>query len=139
MASDMMRSDSTQNPALEAIRNDMRIIGATMRAFSLHVISEEISQYPVYIAYQDAVSIGKPFMTKENDHLNWHYNVSILEEFVKRGVVAEDKLEDFLETFGDPEERACIFVVLPTEGGFVFVPYEYEDEAEHQLYFPMDN
>jgi hypothetical protein len=62
-------------------------------------------------------------LSKEKDHLNWNYNVSILEEFVKRGVVKEDKLEDFLETFGDPEERACIFVVsCPTEGGFVFVP-----------------
>lgn len=134
-----MRSESTQNPALEAIRSDMRIIGPTMRAFSIHVINEEISEFPVYIAYQEAVSLGKPFLTKEKDHLNWHYNVSILEEFVKRGVVKEDKLEDFLETFGDPEERACIFVVLPAEGGFVFVPYEIEDEDEHQLYFPSEN
>jgi hypothetical protein len=136
-----MRSESSSNLALEAIRNDLRIIGPTMRAFSIHVINEEISQFPVYVAYQDGVSIGKPFLSKEKDHLNWNYNVSILEEFVKRGVVEQDKLEQFIETFGDPEERACIFVVLPEEGGFVFVPYEIDDEddAEHQLYFPGDN
>jgi hypothetical protein len=91
-----MRSELSENPALEAIRSDILIIGPTMRAFSRHVIGEEISQFPVYVAYQDAVSIGKPFLTKENDHLNWHYNVSILEEFVKRGVVEKDKLEDFI-------------------------------------------
>ncbi|MFN8397533.1 MAG: hypothetical protein U0176_23125 [Bacteroidia bacterium] len=134
-----MRSETSENSALEAIRNDLRIIGSTMRSFSMHVINEEISQFPVYIASQDDVSIGKPFLTKEKDHLNWNYNVSILEEFVKRGVVTEEKLEDFIETFGDPEERACIFVVLPAEGGFVFVPYEVEEEEEHQLYFPGDN
>lgn len=134
-----MRSDTSENSALEAIRNDLRIIGSTMRSFSMHVINEDISQFPVYVASQEAVAIGKPFLTKEKDHLNWNYNVSILEEFVKKGVVSEDKLEDFIETFGDPEERACIFVVLPTEGGFVFVPYEVEEEEEHQLYFPGDN
>ncbi len=134
-----MRSEFSENPALEAIRNDIRIIGPTMRAFSMHVIEEEISEYPVYVAYQDMVSIGKPFLRKENDHLNWHYNVSILEEFVKRGVVDKDKLDDFLETFGDPEERACIFVVLPEQGGFVFVPYELEEEDEFPLYMPSEN
>jgi hypothetical protein len=134
-----MRSEYSENPALEAIRSDIRIIGPMMRAFSLHVIEEEISQFPVYVAFQDAVSIGKSFLTKENDHLNWHYNVSILEEFVKRGVVEKDKLEDFIDTFGDPEERACIFVVLPEEGGFVFVPYELEEEDDFQLYSPSEN
>lgn len=135
----MLRSESRENSALDAIRNDLRIIGTVLRTFSIHVISEEISQYPVYVAFQDAVSIGKPFLTKEKDHLNWNYNVSILEEFVKRGVVSQEKLEDFIETFGDPEERACIFVVLPEEGGFVFVPYDIEDDEEHQLYFPSEN
>ncbi len=134
-----MRSEYSENPALEAIRSDIRIIGSMMRAFSLHVIEEEISQFPVYVAFQDAVSIGKSFLTKENDHLNWHYNVSILEEFVKRGVVEKDKLEDFIDTFGDPEERACIFVVLPEQGGFVFVPYELEDEDDFPLYTPGEN
>ena len=134
-----MRSEFSENPALEAIRNDIRIIGPTMRAFSMHVIEEEISEYPVYVAYQDMVSLGKPFLSKENDHLNWHYNVSILEEFVKRGVVDKDKLDDFLETFGDPEERACIFVVLPEQGGFVFVPYELEEEDDFPLYMPGEN
>jgi hypothetical protein len=134
-----MSIEHKENSALNAIRNDMRIIGSTMRAFSMHVISEEISQFPVYIAYQDVVSLGKPFLSKEKDHLNWHYNVSILEEFVKRGVVMEEKLEDFLETFGDPEERACIFVVLPAEGGFVFVPYDIDEEEEFPLYIPSEN
>ena len=134
-----MRSEYSENPALEAIRSDIRIIGSTMRAFSIHVIEEDISQFPVYVAYQDAVSIGKPFLSKENDHLNWHYNVSILEEFVKRGVVEKEKLEDFIETFGDPEERACIFVILPEQGGFVFVPYELEDDDDFPLYMPGEN
>jgi hypothetical protein len=134
-----MRSEYSENPALEAIRNDIRIIGPTMRAFSMHVIQEEISEFPVYVAYQDAVSIGKPFLSKENDHLNWHYNVSILEEFVKRGVVEKDKVDDFIDTFGDPEERACIFVVLPEQGGFVFVPYELEEEDDFPLYMPGEN
>jgi hypothetical protein len=135
-----MMHQEQESMALKAIRNDMKLIGPTMRAFSLHVINEEISQFPVYVAFQEVVSIGKPFLSKEKDHLNWNYNVTILEDFVKRGVVLEDKLENFVETYGDPEERACIFIILPAEGGFVFLPYELDGgEDSQQVYFPGEN
>ena len=63
-------------------------------------------------------------------------NASILEEFVKHGVVVEDKVEEFQETYGDPEERACIFVVTQEAGGFVFVPYEIAEDADENPLIP---
>ncbi len=125
--------------ALKAIRNDLAIVGKTMREFSAHVINEDISRFPVYVAFQDPVAIGKPFLTKEKDNLNWNYNVTILEDFIKRGVVVENKVEEFIQTFGDPEQRACIFIVLPAEGGFVFVPYDVKGDDSRQIYDALPN
>lgn len=129
---------STENPeispVLASIRNDIRMIGEVMQTFSMHVINDEVSQYPIYVAYLDQIAIGRPFLSREGHQLSWNYNASILEEFVKHGLVTRDKVEEFRETFGDPEERACIFVVLPQEGGFVFIPYEIEEAEEDDLF-----
>lgn len=116
-----------ENPILEGIRNDIRLMGHVMKEFSMTVISQEVSRYPVYVATQSEIGLGRPFLSKEMYNLNWHYRASVLEEFVKHQVVDREKLDDFRETFGDPEERACIFVMLPNEGGFVFVPYLIEE------------
>ncbi|MEM7035771.1 MAG: hypothetical protein AAF570_02255 [Bacteroidota bacterium] len=118
-----MNKQKKLSPVLESIQNDIAIAGEMMRQFSMHVIDQEISNFPVYIAYQDEVNMGKTFLETEKSGLNWNYNASIIEEFVKRGAVAQDKIEDFMETYGDPEERACMFLVLPNEGGFIFMPY----------------
>lgn len=119
-----------QNFLLQSIYNDVRLIGEMMKEFSRHVISNDVSKYPVYAASKSEMSLGKPFLTMPRHGLNWNYNASVLEEFVKKEIVKMDKLEEFREAFGDPEERACIFVIAPDEMGFIFVPYE--PEVEHK-------
>ena len=129
--------ENTQlSPVLESLRNDIRMVGAMIQSFSMHVINDEVSRYPIYIAYLEEVSMGRPFIQRETMQLNFNYNASILEEFVKRGVILRDKVQDFKETYGDPEERACIFVVLPQEGGFVFVPFDIAEDPTRNLLMP---
>jgi hypothetical protein len=127
------------SPVLESIRTDIRMAGALMQNFSMHVINDEVSQFPIYVAYLDEVSLGRPFIKRESMQLNFNYNASILEEFVKRGVILREKVQEFKDTFGDPEERACIFVVLPQEGGFIFVPYDIAEDASTNHFMPSMN
>lgn len=126
-------TESQMTPALHSLRNDITLIGSYMRDFSAHVIEEEISKYPVYVAFQtDDLPLGKPFFTREQHNLNWNFNATILEEFVKKEIVNMDKVDEFRETYGDPLERACIFVFLPDQAGFVFIPYQ-EDQGEEEI------
>jgi hypothetical protein len=131
----MSNENQEISPVLASIRNDIRMVGEVMQQFAQHVVNDEVSQYPIYVAYLEEVSLGRPFLSREQHHLGWNYNASILEEFVKKGVIDREKVPAFRETYGDPEERACIFVVLPQEGGFVFVPYELDLEADSDLFF----
>lgn len=133
--------DEQQNlsPALHSLRNDLILIGSFMRDFSAHVLNEGVSKYPLYIAFQsDDLPLGRPFFNREQHHLNWNFNASVLEELVKMEIVNRDRLDDFRETFGDPTERACIFVFLPDQQGFIFFPFGdlVEEEEEDPTVFP---
>lgn len=127
------------SPVLESLRTDVRIVGEVMQQFSMHVINEEISSFPIYIAFQGEVAMGRPFLKMDTHQLNWNYNVSFLEEFVKRGAIRRDRVEQFKETYGDPEERVCIFVVTELEGGFVFIPFDVlEGDADNLFLHGMN-
>jgi hypothetical protein len=55
--------------------------------------------------------------------LTWNYYASFLNEFVQRELVAPDKEVDFLETYKDPDEYCCLFVVDEAFTNFIFIPY----------------
>ncbi len=113
---------------IESLTSDVAQVAPTLKQIAETVIEESISEYPVFIASQELVNIGKPIFTQEEFPLNWFFRVSILEDFMKREIVLGDKLQQFKKTYGDPMERACIFVVTPDVAQFVFVPYEGLEE-----------
>ncbi|MEM6264305.1 MAG: hypothetical protein AAGI38_17460 [Bacteroidota bacterium] len=112
---------------LESLKNDMAQVGATLKVLAGRVINEGVSDYPVFVASQTVVDIGMPIFDQDALPLNWFFYATILEDFVKKGIVKQENLSRFQRTFNDPEEKACIFLVTPEAGKFVFVPYEVEE------------
>lgn len=116
---------------LESIRNDVAQIGPQLKVISQRVIDEAISEYPIYVASQEVIDIGRAIFDRDSIDLNWFFTATILEDFVHRGLINRTKLREFQNTFGDPKETACIFVITETgEGHFVFVSYEVDGEIE---------
>lgn len=113
---------------LESIHNDVALVGTALKAISEKVVEEGISEYPLFIASQEYVDIGKPVFDRDRVQLNWFFNASILEDFTKKRLISPDKAANFTRTFGDPKEKACIFVVKDGEAFFVFVPYQIEEK-----------
>jgi len=115
------------NPTvLESIQNDVAQVGDSLRAIAQRVIEEGISEYPVFIAAQEWVDLGKPIFDRDSVQLNWFFNASILEDFVRKNIVTADRVKDFQKAFGDPNQRACIFVITPEVQQFIFVPYDVD-------------
>lgn len=110
-------------PVLEKLHEDFSRIGAYLQKLSEEVRMQKISKYPIYIAQMQAVDMGRPIRAFEMYTLNYHYNVSFLEEFVQKEIVAMDKVNIFRESWKHPEKYACFFLVTPLEAGFVYVPY----------------
>ncbi|MEL6673632.1 MAG: hypothetical protein AAFR61_15615 [Bacteroidota bacterium] len=117
---------------LESIQNDVEHIHQHLKAIAIRVMEEGISDYPVFIAAQEMVDLGRPILDRDSISVNWFFNASILEDFVRRDIVKKDKLEKFKSTFGDPREKACIFVLTPKIGQFIFVPYPEPEEEEEE-------
>lgn len=121
-------TDTEKDLILESIRNDVALVGPALKTISAKVVEEGISEYPLFIASQEYVDIGKPVFDRDSVQLNWFFNASILEDFTQKRLISPDKAANFTRTFGDPHEKACIFVIKGESAFFVFVPYNVEKE-----------
>ena len=115
--------EETNELILESIRNDVATVAKELKMVAGRVIDEGISDYPIFIASQEMINIGKPMFDRDSVQLNWFFSATILEDFVHKGLITRTKMADFQRTFGDPREKACVFVIVGEEGQFVFVPY----------------
>lgn len=111
---------------LESLNNDIALIGEQLKEIAQRVMDEGISEYPVFVASQEIIDIGKPIFDRDEVSVNWFFNASILEDFVRRDLVKRENLGRFQRAFGDPAEKACIFVIANESGQFVFVPYQQD-------------
>ncbi|RZK36937.1 MAG: hypothetical protein EOO57_06280, partial [Hymenobacter sp.] len=55
--------------------------------------------------------------------LQWHVFASYLEILTQQGIVDPAKIADFQETWKDPDEFCCLFVVDEEFTNFVYIPY----------------
>ncbi len=113
---------------LESLQNDVAQVGEHLKKISTSVIDEGISEYPVFVAAQQLIDIGKPIFDRDSVMLNWFFSASILEDFLRRKIILQENLQAFKRTYGDPKEKACIFVIAQDEARIVFVPYEISEE-----------
>ena len=113
---------------IESIKSDFKIIESHLKEITQRVIDESISTHPIFIASQEMVDIGRPILDRNEVQVNWFFNVSIMEDFVRKGLIQSNKTSEFKRTHGDPLEKACIFVIVGEEGQFLFVPYDEIDE-----------
>lgn len=125
-----MEDNAAFETIIESLRNDIAQVGPQLREIAEKVISEGISDYPIFVAAQEMIEIGKPIFDRDVVPVNWFFSASILEDFVRRELVKRENLGRFQRTFGDPSEKACIFVITGDDARFVFVPYTEEQEEE---------
>jgi len=109
---------------LESLQNDMAVIGPFLKEVSDRIISEGISEYPIFIASQEIIQLGKPVLDREEFQVNWFYTVSILEDFINKKLLNLSTQHEFLKRWDDPTQKACIFIVLPNEASFIFLPFD---------------
>ncbi len=95
----------------------------TLKQVALDIRVEGLSEQPIFIAHQHEVSIGEIILDRKELGTEWTIQASTLEEFLSRGIIQESKKDVFLYSYKNPDEYACIFVVVPEGANFVFIPY----------------
>lgn len=118
------------NPILESLKNDFAQVKEILRTLAERVVQEGISDYPIFVASREWIEIGKPLISREDLPVNWYFFASMLEEFQKRKLIDSRHLQQFKRAYGEPDDRACIFMVVGEQANFVFIPYEAGGEEE---------
>lgn len=108
---------------LGTISKDFVIVSESINEASYQVRKQGFSDYPIFPISKKDVSIGQLLIAKQDAAIEWNYNITYLDEFVQRKIVAEDKLDDFKKIYKDPEEFCCLFVMDGDFTRFLFIPY----------------
>lgn len=108
---------------LGSITKDFVIIADNLKEASYQIRVRNVSPYPIFPISKVTLPIGQVFLGTNDMAIKWNYNISYLDEFVQRGLVAEDKIAAFEEAYKNPDEFCCLFVVDSAFTNFVFIPY----------------
>jgi hypothetical protein len=112
---------------LQELNQNLNIYKESIREISDEIIDNQVSKYPIFIASREETNLGKQIIDKEELALEWSINASTLEEFVRRKIVLENKLEAFKKSYKDPRKFLCVFTLLTENAGFIYLPYDEEE------------
>ena len=109
---------------LKSLELDLKFYDESIKEVALEIISEGISEYPIFVAHQHELSLGEPILDKEELNTSWSIHASTVEEFVEKGLIQADKKDRFIKQYKDPYGFMCVFVIVPEGANFVFFPYQ---------------
>lgn len=109
---------------LKSLELDLKFYDESIKEVALEIISEGISEYPIFVAHQHELSLGEPILDKEELNTSWSIHASTIEEFVEKGLIQPDKRDRFKKQYKDPHAFMCVFVIVPEGANFVFYPYQ---------------
>jgi hypothetical protein len=112
---------------LQELNQNLNIYKESIREISEEIIDNQVSKYPIFIASREETNLGKQIIDKEELALEWSINASTLEEFVRRKIVLDNKLEAFKKSYKDPRKYLCVFALLTENAGFIYLPYDEEE------------
>ncbi len=109
---------------LKSLEADLKLYNESIREVSVEIMLEGLSSYPIFVAHQHEVKLGELILDRRELNTEWTIQASTLEEFLERGVINKHLRQRFLDTYKNPHQFMCLFVVVPEGANFVFYPYE---------------
>jgi hypothetical protein len=84
------------------------------------IMDENVSKYPIFVVHQQELEMGIPLI-EAGQKFKWSVNASTLEEFVTKDIIYQEKAQEFIQTFKDPETHICLFVLSEMGAQFMFM------------------
>ena len=85
------------------------------------ILDEGVSKYPIFVIHQQEMDMGV-LLIQAGTKFRWSVNASTLEEFVTKEIIYNEKAQEFIATYKDPEIYLCLFVLSELGAQFVFLP-----------------
>lgn len=120
---DLSNDPELNGKYLGTVSQDFVKISDQIREASYQIRKRGFSDYPIFIISKSRISLGQLLFDKDEVDTQWNYYVTYVDEFVQRKIIEADRLDLFMETYKDPDEFCCLFVVDDNFTNFVFIPY----------------
>ncbi|MGB3618821.1 MAG: hypothetical protein WBA12_11940 [Catalinimonas sp.] len=111
---------------LGTISADFAVVADTLKEASYELRRRNISAHPIFPLCKEPQPVGSLLLDKGEVNLRWHVFLSFLEEFTQRGLVDEERTDEFKQIYKDADEFCCLFVIDAEFTNFVFLPYPEE-------------
>ncbi|MEL6141171.1 MAG: hypothetical protein AAFU67_06105 [Bacteroidota bacterium] len=115
-----------QNTEWIQLQEDVRPYRSKLAAAADTVMNEEVSNYPVFLAYHSedqSLELGLPvFDLPTQRGRTWSIHVTTLEELVARQIVVRDKVDNFRQVYKNTPNSVCFLIFTEGEARFGFVP-----------------
>lgn len=105
------------------ISQDFVKVAETLKEASYQIRKRGFSEYPIFPISRTDIPLGQLLIGRSDMETKWHYYATYLDEFLQRKLVLDDKLDDFVQTYKDPDEFCCLFVVDEDFTNFLYIPY----------------
>jgi hypothetical protein len=109
----------------EILKKEIVVYLPMMNQAADTVMDQDVSKYPIFVFHQQEVAIGINVVDKSKVKGNWSVNVSTMEEFVAKQLIAETNVENFKKKYEDPSLYFCLFVLSELGAEFIFIPRKY--------------
>ena len=86
------------------------------------VVDQDVSSFPIFVVHQYLADIGINIVDKDSTRGDWSVNVSTLEEFVAKQLIAQEKVDDFRTLYKSHDGDLCLFVLNELGANFIFLP-----------------
>ncbi|HEY9196852.1 MAG TPA: hypothetical protein VIM77_11325 [Mucilaginibacter sp.] len=112
-----------ESPLL-SLERELKYFKDSIHEVAVEIMMEGLSEYPIFIAHQHELKLGEVILDRHELNSEWSIHASTLEEFTDRGVIKPELKERFINSYKNPSDYMCIFVVVPEGANFVYIPYK---------------
>ncbi|WP_419700017.1 hypothetical protein [Mucilaginibacter sp. NFX135] len=108
---------------LLSLERELKIFKESIHEVAVEIMMEGLSSYPIFIAHQHELKLGEVILDRNDLNTDWSIHASTLEEFEERGVIKPELKDRFINSYKNPNDFMCVFVVVPEGANFVYFPY----------------
>ena len=120
--------DISNDPELDGkylgtVSQDFIKVSDYIKEASYQIRKRGYSDFPIFLISKTDISIGQLLYKKDEVGTDWNYFVTYLDEFIERKIIDKEKVAEFRDSYKNPDEFCCLFVIDGQFTKFIFIPY----------------
>lgn len=115
---------------ITTLKSDLRIYAEMMHEVAFDIVKQGFSKYPMFIATEAEIKMGELILDRNDYAATFNIYASTMEEMLERGLIQENKKQNFVSNYKDPRKHMCVLLVTDGIASIVFYPYQSNEQLD---------